>query len=177
VLLGLFDEGRLTDRFGRVTRFTSAVVLMTSNLGAGKREAFGFAQEATLSYEGEALGFFRPEFFNRIDQVVTFQPLGGDSIRAITRKELGEVALREGLVRAGVKLAWGQRLEDHVARQGFDERYGARPLQRAVEELVVAPLARHLLEHPQLRNTTLHLDIDEQGRLLITEDEPGVWAP
>jgi ATP-dependent Clp protease ATP-binding subunit ClpC len=167
VLLGVFDEGRLTDRFGRVTRFTSAVIIMTSNLGAGKGTAFGFGPAPGVSYESEAMRFFRPEFFNRIDQVVTFGPLDRETIRAITRKELREVAAREGLVRAGVRLDWSERLEDHVAREGFDERYGARPLQRALESLVVTPLARHLLEHPEVRDTTVYLDVDASGRLVI----------
>src|SRR5262249_39099315 len=145
VLLGVFDEGRLTDHFGRVTSFKSAVVIMTSNLGAGKEGAFGFGRAPAVPYESEALAFFRPEFFNRIDSVVTFQPLQEESIRAITRKELGEIAAREGLARAGVRLTWSERLERHLAREGFDERYGARPLQRALESLVVSPLARYLL--------------------------------
>jgi ATP-dependent Clp protease ATP-binding subunit ClpC len=167
VLLGVFDEGRLTDRFGRVTRFTSAVIIMTSNLGAGKREAFGFGPAPGVSYESEAMGFFRPEFFNRIDQVVTFSALDAETIRAITRKELGEIAAREGLVRAGVRLDWSRRLEDHVAREGFDERYGARPLQRTLESMVVTPLARHLLDNPEVRRATVYLDVDEQGQLVI----------
>src|SRR5882724_9188986 len=75
VLLGVFDEGRLTDRYGRVTTFKRAVIVLTSNLGAGKQESFGFGQGPGVSYDAEALAFFRPEFFNRLDAVVTFQPL------------------------------------------------------------------------------------------------------
>lgn len=167
VLLGVFDEGRLTDRFGRVTRFTSAVIIMTSNLGAGKQEAFGFAKTPGVSYEGEAMGFFRPEFFNRIDRVVTFTPLDAATIRSITRKELTEIASREGLQRAGVKLEWSEELEAAIAREGFDERYGARPLQRTLETRVVTPLARYLLQNPALRDATIHLDVDSDDGLVI----------
>src|SRR5262249_8360295 len=70
VLLGVFDEGRLTDRYGRLTTFRSAILVMTSNLGTGKQASFGFGERPPLRYEGEALAFFRPEFFNRIDAVV-----------------------------------------------------------------------------------------------------------
>jgi ATP-dependent Clp protease ATP-binding subunit ClpC len=167
VLLGVFDEGRLTDRFGRVTSFKSAIIVMTSNLGAGKAESFGFARPAGVAYASEALQFFRPEFFNRLDGVVTFQPLAAGTIRAITEKELAEVAAREGLARAGVRLGWSERLVEHLARAGFDARYGARPLQRALEALVVAPLARYLLEHPEARGGRLRLDLDERGGLVI----------
>jgi ATP-dependent Clp protease ATP-binding subunit ClpC len=166
VLLGVFDEGRLTDRYGRVTSFRSAVIIMTSNLGAGKRDSFGFGSAPPAAYESEAMAFFRPELFNRIDAVVTFAPLEASTIRAITRKELGEIAGREGLARAGLKLTWGERLEEHLAREGFDERFGARPLQRAVESLVVTPLARYLLAHPEVRDRTVHLDLDA-GELVI----------
>jgi ATP-dependent Clp protease ATP-binding subunit ClpC len=169
VLLGVFDEGRLTDRFGRVTSFQSAVIIMTSNLGAGQRQAFGFGKQVGVDYEGEAMAFFRPEFFNRIDQIVTFEPLSAETIRAITRKELTEIAGREGIQRAGVKLTWSERLEAHLVREGFDERYGARPLQRTLEALVVTPLARYLIDHPQAKGTTLHVDVNEQGSVEIKQ--------
>jgi ATP-dependent Clp protease ATP-binding subunit ClpC len=167
VLLGVFDEGRLTDRFGRVTSFKSAVIIMTSNLGSGRRGSFGFGPAPPVAYESEALAFFRPEFFNRIDGVVTFQPLGPDTIRAITRKELAEITGREGLARAKVKVTWSERLEAHLAKEGFDEQYGARPLQRALETLVVAPLARFLLAHPEVRERTVRVDVDERGEVVI----------
>jgi ATP-dependent Clp protease ATP-binding subunit ClpC len=163
VLLGVFDEGRLTDRYGRLTTFRSAVIVMTSNLGAGKQESFGFGARPPVHYEGEALAFFRPEFFNRIDAVVTFQPLRPETIRAITRKELAEIASREGLARLGLRVAWSEVLVEHLAREGFDARYGARPLQRTLETLVVTPLARHLLDHPELRDGTLTVDLSPTG--------------
>lgn len=146
VLLALFDEGRLTDRFGRVTNFRSALIVMTSNLGADRQATFGFDTSARPRYRDEAMAFFRPEFFNRLDAVVTFHPLGSETIRAITRKELTAIAAREGLERHGITVQWSDRLVDHLARIGFDARYGARPLQRAIEREVVAPLAKWLLK-------------------------------
>jgi ATP-dependent Clp protease ATP-binding subunit ClpA len=99
------------------------------------------------------MAFFRPEFFNRLDAVVTFHPLGADTIRAITRKELAAIASREGLSRAGVTVRWTDRLVDHLAAVGFDARYGARPLHRTIEREVVAPLAKWLLGRPTVANT------------------------
>src|SRR5258705_1864355 len=75
ILLGVFDEGRLTDPWGRLTHFKSAVIIMTSNLGAPVGEAFGLSKTSAPVYESETMGFFRPEFFDRIDAVVTFVPL------------------------------------------------------------------------------------------------------
>jgi ATP-dependent Clp protease ATP-binding subunit ClpC len=98
---------------------------------------------------------------------VTFQPLGPDTIRSITRKELAEVAGREGLARAGVHLEWTERLVEHLAREGFDARYGARPLQRTLETLVVTPLARYLLDHPALRDTLVQVDVDGRGHVVL----------
>ncbi len=159
-LLGVFDEGRLTDRYGRLTTFRSAIIVMTSNLGAGKDASFGFGDVPPVRYEGEALAFFRPEFFNRIDGVVTFQPLGTETIRAIARKELAEIGGREGLAGRGLRVEWSDALVNHLAKEGFDARYGARPLQRTLETLVVTPLARYLLDRPGLRDTTLHAGLD-----------------
>src|SRR4029079_9987387 len=81
VLLGVFDEGRLTDRFGRVTNYRSALIVMTSNLGADRQSTFGFDKDARPKYRDEAMAFFRPEFFNRLDAVVTFHPLGAKTIK------------------------------------------------------------------------------------------------
>ena len=96
MLLGLFDEGRLTDEYGRVAVFRSAVIVMTSNLGADALRTIGFRRDETPAYESEAFSFFRPEFFNRFDEVVTFNALDTVAIRDITRIELEAVSRREG---------------------------------------------------------------------------------
>jgi ATP-dependent Clp protease ATP-binding subunit ClpC len=147
-LMGVFDEGRLTDQYGRVTNFRSTIIIMTSNLGAGQSRAIGFSgNESGLRYRDAAMRFFRPEFFNRMDQVVTFQPLKSEAVKAIALRELDAIAKREGLLRSGVKVFWSDALVERLVGIGFDPRYGARPLQRAIEREVVAPLARWLLEH------------------------------
>ena len=167
VLLSVFDEGRLTDRYGRTTTFRSAVIIMTSNLGATKAGEMGFDKRSAPAYAKESMAFFRPEFFNRIDAVVQFEALDEQRILAITRKELSQIAEREGLLRAGIRLSWSDRLVSHLAKSGFDVRYGARPLQRTIENLVVAPLSRYLVERSELRNTSLRLDLDAGGGLLL----------
>lgn len=173
VLMGVFDEGRLTDRLGRLTVFRSAIVLMTSNLGAARQQSFGFGPNQGVPYEGEALAFFRPEFFNRIDGVVTFAPLGPETIRAIARKELAELGRREGLTRLNVRLEFAEELVEHLARIGFDARYGARPLQRTLETTVVTPLARFLLHRPELRDALVRVTLDETGAVCFAVGSVG----
>jgi ATP-dependent Clp protease ATP-binding subunit ClpC len=167
VLLGVCDEGRLTDSYGRTTTFRSSVILMTSNLGSERREALGFQTDGAAPYARAVREFFRPEFFNRLDGVVTFEPLNPETVRAIARKELNEIAGREGFRRAGLRLQCSQRLIDLLAHEGFDARYGARPLQRVLESRIVAPLARYLLEHPSLRDVVLHVDCADGGDVVI----------
>jgi len=156
VLMNVFDEGRLTDPNGRVTSFCSSIIIMTSNLGATQSGSLGF-KEQRPNYEEVVQSFFRPEFFNRMDGVVTFNPLGPETIRQIAEKELAEIAEREGLTAYGIKLSWEPEIVARVAAAGFDGRYGARPLQRTIETLVVTPLAQILAERPQLRNAEVQV--------------------
>jgi ATP-dependent Clp protease ATP-binding subunit ClpC len=149
VLMDVFDEGRLTDRFGRVTWFRSAVLVMTSNLGSDFAGAVGFGGAGVLAashHEAAVREYFRPEFFNRIDDLVIFNPLSEEAILEITEMELNSIAQREGFRRLGVTLTWTPEVMAFLAREGIDPRYGARPLQRTLETLVVAPLAARLLD-------------------------------
>ena len=169
ILLSLLDEGRLTDRLGRVTSFRTTVIVMTSNLGARSSTSLGFGDAHNVDYANEVRRAFRPEFFNRLDAVVPFAPLDRAAIRSITEKELKDLGKREGLERYGRKLIWTERLLDHLARDGFDAKLGARPLQRAVETLVVAPLARWLVENEATLAQQLQLDWD--GKLIVSRRE------
>jgi ATP-dependent Clp protease ATP-binding subunit ClpC len=169
VLLGMFDEGRLTDAFGRTTSFCSSWIIMTSNLGAGAAAPMGFgtgdADElaAKTGFDPDAAAkFFRPEFFNRIDQTVVFDPLNRSGIKEVTRRELVEVAAREGLAERGLTLSYDDTLVTALAKAGFDPTYGARPLQRAIDAAVTAPLARHLVRNPDLRDAQLNLSWDAE---------------
>ena len=169
VLLGLLDEGRLTDQFGRVTYFRSAIVVLTSNLGSTNRSAAGFSRGSGPAYQEEVARFFRPEFFNRLDGVVEFRPLSPAHIEEITRKELVELAAREGFTAANIRLSWGDDVVIHLARKGYDQRLGARPLQRAIESLISTPLARWRVSNPKARNVSLHLAMDGADNILVTE--------
>ena len=166
VFLNMFDEGRLVDRYGRITTFRSAIIIMTSNLGASSQESIGFGEQSA-SYESEIKSYFRPEFFNRIDQVVTFNPLNRSALLKITEKEISEISAREGLAARNIQLSWTEQLVNHIAEKGFDHRFGARPLQRAVEKLLVTPLARYLAANPDTNKTTIKADLNKNGEVVL----------
>jgi ATP-dependent Clp protease ATP-binding subunit ClpC len=170
MLLAVFDEARMSDRFGRVTSFQSSVIIMTSNLGAGGGRQLGFGADAGPDYGAEVMRFFRPEFANRLDAIVAFNPLDEATIKQIASKELRELASREGFVKSGLTLSWDDAVVVLVASAGFDHRYGARPLQRALDELVATPLARHIAANPATRDVNLHLHV-EGGRVKFEEGD------
>jgi len=153
VLMNVFEEGRLMDPMGRVTAFNSTIIVMTSNLGTKSSGSLGFAKTddaedaPPVTVDPSVVqNYFRPEFYNRIDHVVIFKALGKSTIRNITRLELSRVKKLEGLVDRKIELEFSDSLVNALADAGFDPIFGARPLQRAIEELVVMPLARMLVE-------------------------------
>ena len=169
VLMNVFDEGRLTDRFGRATIFRSAVIVLTSNLGASSSSQLGFGERSNPGrYEAAAREFFRPEFFNRLDAVVRFDALPATAIEAITEKELREIASREGLKKLNLRLSWSREVVAHLTRTGFDSRYGARPLQRAIESQVVTPLARRLLAASVPPGADIALSLNSSGEIVMS---------
>jgi ATP-dependent Clp protease ATP-binding subunit ClpC len=153
LLLQVMGEGRLTDATGATTSFQNAIILMTSNLGASARDqrALGLVAEGQPArgrepsyWQNKVEQHFRPEFVNRIDQIVVFQPLSSEAMRKIARRELGEVLLRQGLTRRNLLVEIDNSVIDLLMEQGFSTAFGARPLKRAIEQLVVLPLARFL---------------------------------
>lgn len=166
-LLGLLDEGRLTDDRGRTGDFRSAMVILTSNLGVANKPAVGFGRSELADFERSVRGFFRPEFFNRLDQVVPFGALDQEHVIQITRLELAGLARREGLAKRHLRLEWHPDLIDHIARQGLDRRYGARFLQRIIEQQLVAPLGVFLTEHTDLDRATISASLGPEQQVLF----------
>lgn len=150
VLLQVLGEARLSDQAGRTADFRNAVILMTSNLGVSTyKEALGFggqsrAQSWREHFMAEAARFFRPEFFNRIDAIVPFEPLGAEAIELITEREVDKFLAREGVRQREVPLSIPEPVRRWLAEHGVEPRYGARPLKRLVEQALTAPLARQL---------------------------------
>ncbi|RBP45982.1 ATP-dependent Clp protease ATP-binding subunit ClpC [Roseimicrobium gellanilyticum] len=171
-LMNVFEEGRLTDALGRTTWFRSTVIIMTSNLGTRKGGAPGFTPDALT--EGARVDsaavtqFFRPEFFNRLDQVVTFDPLNKEAVEQIARRELASLEEREGLRDRSISLRISDTMIRVVSERGFDPVYGARPLQRRIEELVTTPVAEWLVANPQEQNLALGVEWDPSGKTVVS---------
>jgi len=149
-LLSMLDEGLLTDRLGRTADFRNTIIIMTTNLGVSSGTPIGFADNRTDQVSiGDIKAFFRPEFFNRIDRVVTFDSLDRETIEQIAKRELGLLQRRPGISQRGIALRFSLRLVEEVTKVGFSPKYGARPLQRAIERLVVPVLTGWLLGKQQ----------------------------
>ncbi len=169
LLLGLLDEGRLTDRFGRTTSFQSSIVIMTSNLGGGTT-SIGFGGDAVQSAKQNDSRFlkavrdhFRPEFFNRIDDIVPFHALDRDCCRRIIVHELEKLEKREGLAARKLSFVPTELLIERLLTSGFDAKFGARPLQREIESFVLPHLAARLLRPETASESTEYFRLVPQG--------------
>jgi ATP-dependent Clp protease ATP-binding subunit ClpB len=147
VLLQVLDDGRLTDGQGRTVDFRNTVIIMTSNLGSQRIQELSGEQnyaEMKSSVMEIVSQHFRPEFINRIDDVVVFHPLGREHIRAIVDIQLGY--LHERLASREMKIVLSEAARDRLADAGFDPVYGARPLKRAIQQQIENPLAQEILQ-------------------------------
>jgi ATP-dependent Clp protease ATP-binding subunit ClpB len=145
VLLQLLDDGRLTDGQGRTVDFKNTIVIMTSNLGSQYISERGISWETIQERVLEAIrSHFRPELLNRIDEVVIFRPLGLDQISAIVDVQLRSLLKR--LQERKITLELTPAAKQVLAESGFDPIYGARPLKRTIQRLVIQPLAMRLLQ-------------------------------
>ncbi|MBC8658309.1 ATP-dependent chaperone ClpB [Vibrio parahaemolyticus] len=164
ILLQVLDDGRLTDGQGRTVDFRNTVVIMTSNLGSSRiQENF-----ASLDYQGiksEVMDVvskhFRPEFLNRVDEIVVFHPLGQEHIKSIASIQLERLAKR--LEEKGYQLEVSDKALDLIAQVGFDPVYGARPLKRAIQQSVENPLAKSILAG--------EIVPDKKVQLIVTNDQ------
>ncbi len=166
-LLGMLDEGMIVDHFGRLTNFRNTIIIMTTNLGASNRPAMGFKNttDDDANYMSAIGKFFRPEFINRIDNIIMFEALEREDIIKIAKKELEDLKLREGFVKNRLTLEFSANVIERIVEVGFDKRYGARPLQRAIENFIIAPLSNWLLANPKIQHQKIYVDYD--GTLIV----------
>jgi ATP-dependent Clp protease ATP-binding subunit ClpB len=158
VLLQILDDGRLTDGQGRTVDFKNTVIIMTSNLGG---EVFGLAgseEEKNAQVLRVLHGYFRPEFLNRVDDIVVFHPLTRENIRRIVDVQLRRLAKRLEEKRITVELTDAAR--DRLAKEGYDPSFGARPLKRAIQRMILDPLAMRLLSGNISEGSFVAVDVD-----------------
>jgi ATP-dependent Clp protease ATP-binding subunit ClpB len=163
ILLQVLDDGRLTDSQGRVVDFKNTVIIMTSNLGSHKiQEMAGDSyEEIKAAVMNSVNQHFRPEFINRIDEIVVFHPLGQEQMAGIADIQLSR--LRKRLQERDMDIVLSDEAMTKLIAVGYDPVYGARPLKRAIQQEIENPLSVKLLSGEFVAGDTIKVDVDEQG--------------
>ena len=169
ILLQVLDDGRLTDSQGRVVDFKNTVIIMTSNLGSHKiQEMAGDDYEEIKSAVMESVGqHFRPEFVNRIDEIVVFHPLGMAQMAGIADIQLDR--LRKRLHEREIDIKLSPDAMNMLVAVGYDPVYGARPLKRAIQQQIENPLSLKLLSGEFVAGDTIQVDVDEEDNLIFSK--------
>jgi ATP-dependent Clp protease ATP-binding subunit ClpC len=183
VLLQILEEGRLTDAQGRKVDFKNSIIIMTSNVGArditkGKAQ-LGFSMEKSgqMAHDtikervtGELKKLFRPEFLNRVDEVIVFHELTSEEIGSIVDLMIAD--LRDQLFARGVGVTLSPEARELLAKEGFDPAFGARPLRRAIQRLVEDPLSEEMLAGQWSPGDVVELTVD-QGAMVFRKGTGG----
>ena len=179
ILLQVLDDGRLTDNKGRTVDFKNTILIMTSNVGADIVQSFmehlpleGEERQKMLSdCRAEVLEVLkrtvRPEFLNRIDEVIMFEPLSQTDIRDILRMQMAD--LQEKLSENGVVISFTQEFEDYMSTKGYEPSYGARPIKRLMQKELVNLLAKSILDGHVHRDSEIQVDV--QGGQIVVRDK------
>jgi ATP-dependent Clp protease ATP-binding subunit ClpB len=182
VLLQMMDDGRLTDGKGRTVDFRNTVIIMTSNLGSSFLQAEGLRsekdfEEASKHVMNALYGHFKPEFLNRVDDIIIFKPLGKEQLVKIIELRLED--LRHLLADRKISIELTDAAKDLLFAAGFDPNFGARPLKRAIQKLVQDPLALKILDGEVLHGDHVIVDADKQAGKMkfevsrrVGEEEP-----
>ncbi len=162
IFLQLLDEGRLTDSKGRVVDFKNTLIIMTSNIGTA------YISDESIPYEKRRAGVeqelkahFKPEFLNRVDEVIIFNPLSKEHIRDIIVLQLRQLA--ERLAQRGIRLDLTKRALEFLMKEGYDPQFGARPLKRAIQRHILNPLSVKLLSGEIAEDREVKVDSDGEG--------------
>ena len=171
ILLQVLDDGRLTDNKGRTVDFRNTIIIMTSNMGSNiisERFAAAFSEpkpELLESVKGEVVELLKqhlkPEFLNRIDEIVMFEPLGRKAIEQIVDIQLRHVASM--LSNNGIEMHYSEAARNYIAKVGFDPLYGARPIKRAIQREVVNTLSKRILAGTIDRSRPITIDASDEG--------------
>ncbi|MGD9110587.1 MAG: ATP-dependent Clp protease ATP-binding subunit [Phycisphaerales bacterium] len=176
MLLQIMEEGRLTDSFGRYIDFKNVILIMTSNIGADlikNQSGFGFGKKtAEASYEKmkdmlqkEVDRHFRPEFINRLDEVIVFQSLTRQDLQTIVDYELAKVFKR--ITEHGLRLDLTDQAKEFLIDKGYNPEFGARPLRRAIEQYIEDPLSEAMLRGEFKNKNVIKIDVQDEGHLKL----------
>ena len=171
ILLQILDDGRITDAQGRVVNFENTIIIMTSNAGSDRKDgSVGFGKslsEQTQEKTVKALSeFLRPEFINRVDEVISFNKLTEENFRAIAGIMLTD--LRQALSERGIDFTWDESVIDALVKKSYSVTYGARNLRRTIQKDLEDPIAQKIIESFVSPLHTLHAAADETGTFTVT---------
>ena len=184
MLLQILEEGKLTDNVGRVVNFRNTIILMTSNVGAEtikKNSTHGLLADHRSEQlrknagedHGRSQAAFRPEFLNRLDDIIVFRSLTKPDLIQILDLEIGKVM--ERLKGKNLQLQLDEKAKDFLVEKGYDPTYGARPMRRAVERFLEDPLAEEILKGNLHEGEPVHVTVDKD-KLLFTQTSPAAGA-
>ncbi len=166
ILLQILDDGRITDAQGRLVNFENTIVVMTSNAGSDRKDGtVGFGKSVTEQSREKALKalgeFLRPEFINRVDEVICFNKLTEENFRAIAGIMLGE--LRDTLKERGIELSWDEAVIDLLTKESYSVQYGARNLRRTIEKRIENPIAETIIDSYAKDLRALHISAQDDA--------------
>ena len=172
ILLQIMDDGRLTDGKGRVVDFKNTILIMTSNLGSSYLQAENLRTPEDFEKASEQVmdalhGHFRPEFLNRVDDIIVFGPLGKEQLVKIIELRLEDV--RRLLADRKISIELTETAKDALFTQGYDPNFGARPLKRAIQKLIQDPLALKILDGEILHGDHVIVDADKKSGKMTFE--------
>src|SRR2546427_2422834 len=172
ILLQIMDDGRLTDGKGRTVDFRNTVIIMTSNLGSSFLQAEGLRSEQDFTEASRQVlnvlhGHFKPEFLNRVDDIIIFSPLGKEQLVKIIELRLEDV--RRLLAERKISIELTDAAKELLFTEGFDPNFGARPLKRAIQKLVQDPLALKILDGEVLHGDHVVVDADKRAGKMVFE--------
>ena len=180
MLLQVIDDGRLTDGKGRVVNFKNTIIILTSNVGSefiDKMESIGFSNnskaqdyEKTKERVLESLkSHFRPEFINRLDEIIVFDILSREAIKKIVDIRLG--AVRERLLNKGIEFKISPKAIELLAKEGYNPQYGARPLNRLIQNKILNPVAMHIIKKGVKKGQMVNVSVKD-GELMVQAKKP-----
>ena len=171
ILLQILDDGRITDAQGRVVNFENTIIIMTSNAGSDRKDgSVGFGKSLSEQTQEKAIKalseFLRPEFINRVDEVISFNKLTEENFRAIAGIMLRE--LRQALSERGIAFDWDESVIDALVKKSYSVTYGARNLRRTIQKELEDPIAQKIIESFVTPLHTLHAEAKEDGTFCVT---------
>ncbi len=166
ILLQILDEGHITDAKGRTVNFKNTIIILTSNIGSDEIINFkGEKSALDIKINNLLRKHFKPEFLNRIDNTIIFNPLSRENLKDIVKIQIEE--LRKRLQKQHITLKVSEKALKYLAKEGYDPDFGARPLKRLIQQEIENPLAVRIIEGKVSDGKTVHVDIDKKGSLIV----------